>query len=196
MSVVKYNKYSVGYSAIVHGDIASFLKRTLTTADQTLVTSLIAEVEREICRQTRRQFHQVDTFYEEYPTGVSKFLLSNVPIKAITKIIIDGVEKTSNYTENVHYWIIDGQYVRFQTPLVASQNPYTGVRIEYSIDQFWGDDVKNLIKKMVSYEFLNSENAGVGLSNESFSDQSAGFNVSRFHKEKDELFKYYRMPNV
>lgn len=192
MPSVKKLDYQTGFSELTHANIAAFLKRTLTASEQTLVTSLIAEVERDLCRSCSRQFSDTAEIVEEFGSGFNKFDLYNLPIASIVKIEVDGVDVTANYTEGEDYWIIDELYVRFETPIV-SQNLYTGVKITYTIRKFWGSDILLLLKKWVSYEFLNSENAGVGVNNFSFADLSKTFNVAQFEKEKQKLISYYEM---
>lgn len=188
-------EYQTGYSGLTHTDIAAFLKRTLTSDDQTLVTSLIAEVERSLCALTNRQFKPSVDYYEEFGSGISEFELFNLPINSLTSIEVDGVDVTSNYTLGENYWIMDELYVKFETP-ITSQNIYTGVKLTYQIRQFWGDDVKLLLKKWVAYEFLNSENAGVGVSNFGFSDLNKTFNLSQYEKEKEKIINYYTLQHL
>ncbi|RMD67348.1 MAG: hypothetical protein D6822_08420 [Cyanobacteria bacterium J149] len=191
MAVYKTD-YQTGYTGITNTDVASFLKRTLTTSEQSLVDSLIAEVERSLCRECNRQFSEITEYYEVFESGISQFDLYNLPISAITKIEVDNVDVTSNYTLASDYWIIDGLYVKFETPIIST-DIYTGVKITYQIRKFWGDDIKLLVKKWAAYEFLNSENGGVGASSVNFSELSQTFNISQYQKEKEKVINYYKL---
>ena len=182
--------FQTGYSGITNAIIASFLQRTLTTAEQSLVDTLITDVEREICRETSRQFSETAEYYEEFGSGFNKFDLYNLPIESIEKIEIDNVDVTPSHTEGTTYWILDELYVRFETPLI-SQNAYTGVKLTYKIRKFWGKDIELLVKKMVAVEFLRSEDGGVALGNFSFSDTSQQFNQRQFNDNKKKVLDYY-----
>jgi len=191
MSFKKF-EYQTGYSGLTQADIATFLKRTLTTDEQTLVTSLITEVERSLCQMTNRQFKSGVDYYEEFGSGHSNFDLANVPVSSLTTIEVDGVDVTANYDLAEDYWVMDELYIKFQSP-ITSADLYTGVKLTYQIRQFWGEDVKLLLKKWISYEFLNSENAGVGVSNFGFSDLNKTFNVSQYQREKEKIISYYTL---
>ena len=192
-----FNKldYQTDYSGITNSDIASFLKRTLTTSEKTLVNELITEVERSLCTATSRQFRTGVDYEESFGSGISQFELFNVPISSITAIIVDGVDVTSNYTLGTDFWVLDELYVKFKTP-ITSTDLYTGVKIDYQIRKFWGEDIELLIKKWVSYEFLNSENAGIGVSNFSFSDLQKAFDTSKYLKDKERLISYYTLMHI
>jgi hypothetical protein len=194
MSFKKFD-YQTGFSGITFADIALFLKRTLTASEQTLVTSLIAEVEREICRSTSRQFSDTAEYYEEFRSGYSQFYLYNLPVASISLIEIDGVDMTSSYTEGSDYWILDEILIKFEVPIV-SQNLYTGVKLTYTIRKFWGEDIELLIKKMVAVNFLRSEDGGVALGSFSFADEAQQFNQRQFDIEKEKVINYYKSLSV
>ena len=118
--------FQTGFSGITNSDIALFLKRTLTTSEQLLVDSLITEVERSLCQATNRQFSDTAEYYEEFESGIDQFELYNIPINEITKIEIDNVDVTADYTLATDYWIINELYVKFLTPLIST-DLYTGI---------------------------------------------------------------------
>lgn len=191
---MSFNKldFQIGYSGLSHTDIASFLKRTLTADEQALVTSLISEVERSLCQLTNRQFKPSVDYFQEFGSGISEFELANVPISQLSEVSVDGVDVTENYTLGENYWIMDEIYIKFETP-ITSQNIYTGVKLSYQIRKFWGEDIKLFLKKWISYEFLNSENAGVGVSNFSFAELNKVLNVSQFNRDKEKIINYYTL---
>jgi hypothetical protein len=199
MSAVDGNLYqSSGFSGLTDTDIANFLKRTLSASEKTLVTSLITELESELCRATNRNF-KVDSggavpvpvqYYEYFNGGFTKIMPQNTPVDSLVAIEIDGVDKTSHYTENVNYWIYDN-FIVFASPVVGTSHNLKSVKITYTIKKFWGDDVILMLKKWVAYEFLKSENAGVGNSSMSFAEVAQTFDLNNFIKERDKvIFRY------
>jgi len=103
---------------------------------------------------------------------------------------VDGVDKTSYYTENDNYWIYDN-FIVFASAVVGAGYDQKAVKITYTLRPFWGSDLTLMLKKWVAYEFLNTENAGVGLNSMSFADMSQSFDVPRFMKERDKVIYRY-----
>lgn len=193
MTAIAKTDYQTGYSGVTHTAVAAFLQRTLTSAEQTLATSLIADVEAEICHACGRQFKASDkTYYELFRSGLSLFRLENYPVASISAIYVDGVDVTSDYDEGVDYYILDEVEVLFDSPLDASSNLYTGVRIEYAMRQFWGADLTSLIKKWVAQEFLASADGGVKLAGKSFAGSAENFDRAAFEKEKARILARYQ----
>jgi len=91
---------------------------------------------------------------------------------------------------NTNYFIYENTII-FTSPVVGATYPYNAVKIEYDIQKFWGEDVVNLLIKWVAFEYLNSENAGVAISNMNFDALSQNFDLAGFKKEKEEIiFRY------
>lgn len=190
MSAVFAKTFYTGYSNITSADIASYLKRTFTEAELALTDEIIASVESELANKCNRNFDTSLTYYETFNSGFTRVMLYNTPINSLKDIYIDGVKKTSLYVLNTDYFIYENMLV-FITPITGTNYPYNAVKIEYDIVKFWGEDVTNLIKKWVAYEFLNSENAGVGVKSMSFDTLSQDFDLATFNKQKEDLiFRY------
>jgi len=185
-----------GYSNITYSNIALLLKRSLKVGDQKLITNLIIKEEYKLASRCNRQFaYSSKVYYDTVDAGFSIFKPSTYPLSTLTKVLVDGVDKTSLYTENTNYWIKDRQ-IRFLVPIVSSSYAYNAVRLEYTIRQFWGYDVIDYLSKAVAVEFLASENAGVKLSNTSFADTSLTFDLNSFKSEQEDLIYRYSKPVI
>lgn len=198
MSAVDGNLYQTGYSGLTDTDISTFLKRTFTASEKVLVNNLITDLEDELCRATNRNFKVDDgaddptlvQYYEYFTADFLKVMVQNSPVNSMVAIEVDGVDKTSLYTENVNYWIYDN-YIVFSNTVVGTGYDLKSVKITYTIKKFWGRDVTLMLTKWVAYEFLKSENAGVGNSSMSFAEVAQTFDLNNFIKERDKvIFRY------
>lgn len=183
--------YQTGFSGLSYTDIGKYLKRTILASEQELVTNLIKEKEFELCSQTNRQFLYTNVeYWQKFNANITKVIPFNTPLNTLTKVEINGVDVTSQFILDYNYFIYDN-YIYFKTPLVASQDYHNAVKLTYTIRQFWGDDIKNLLKKWVALEFLASENAGVNDSSRSVSGVNESLDLAGFEKEKREvIFRY------
>lgn len=190
--------YQTGFSGIKNTDIASFLKRSFDSSENDLATKLIQYIEEEVCRRTNRNFKIDDgseeanliEYYEEFNAGATKYMPQNTPLNSLVKIEIDGVDKTSLYTEGTNYWVYDN-FFKFETGLVSNVYADKAVKLTYTLRKFWGYDLVLMIIKWVAYEFLKSENAGVGVNNMSFADIAQSFDLRGFESEKDRVIGRY-----
>jgi len=184
--------YQSGFSGLTHTNIASFLKRTLTASEQTLVTQLIKDKEIALCVYTNRQFGYGSNFeyYETINGGFTRFVPYATPVATLEEIIVDGVDVTANYTVNEDYFIYDNSII-FETPIVSASNNRRAVKLTYTVRQFWADDIKNLLTKWVALEFLSSEDGGVNTNNVTFGNLSKGLNLDMFEKEKMSIIYRY-----
>ena len=194
MSAVDGTLFYSGYSGVTPIHVANLLKRTLSDDEKALVVDIISSVEDEFARQCNRNFDNDRTYYQYFDNGFTKVYLLNTPINTLTAIVVDGMDRTSNYTENTHYCIYDS-YIRF-LEYVSGVSLFKAIRLEYTIKKFWGNDVKQLITKWAAYDFLNSDNAGVGLSSMSFEQISQTFNTDQFIKERKTVIGRYLKANV
>ena len=184
-------EYQTGYSELIATDIANYLKRSFNSADAILVTQLIIDKEFQLCSQCNRQFKVTNqTYFEYFDAPRTKFIPYASPVSAVSEIMVNGVDKTSSYAVGQDYFIYDN-LIAFYSPIIASTYSPRAIKLTYSLRQFWGQDVTNLIKKWVAVEFLNSENGGVATSQLSFSELSQSLDLGGFEKEKRQLiFRY------
>ena len=164
MADQKAKIYLSGWSLVTHSDVSSLLGKTLSTAEQTLITSLIKQVELYICRQCNRQFKLSQTYYETVDAGKSRYDVCNIPILAVTKITVDGNTKyeasgeDNSLTLNQDFFVYD-DYVEFATLVSSSVDNRNAMVLYYTIDEFWGEEVKLAITRFVSDLFVNREYA-------------------------------------
>ena len=198
MSAVDGKLYQIGFSGLEDTDISAFLKRSFTNTEKTLVDGLIKDAEEELCRATNRNFKIDDgaetptliEYYEYFSADFLKVMVQNSPVNSMVKIEVDGVDKTANYTENSNYWIYDN-FITFASAVVGTGYDQKAVKITYTLTKFWGRDVILMLTKWVAYEFLKSENAGVGISSMSFADISQNYDLRNFIKDRDKvIFRY------
>ena len=175
-------------------NVAMLLQRTFSEDEKALIVDLISSAEDEFARQCNRNFDDNRTYYEYFDNGFTKVTLLNTPIKTLEAIVVDGMNRTSNYTENTHYWIYDS-FIRF-IEYLSGVSLFKAIRLEYTIKKFWGNDVKMLITKWAAYDFLTSDNAGVGQTSMSFEQISQTFNVDQFIKERETVIGRYLKANV
>jgi hypothetical protein len=198
MSAVDGKLFQIGYSGLTDEDIASFLKRTFSESEKNLANKLIKGVESEFARLCNRNFlinNQATPpapieYYEYFNSGFVKVMPENNPIDKMVKIEIDGVDRTSEYIENNNYWV-RGYYIQFASPVISANYPEKAVKITYTLKQFWGDDVILMLTKWVAYDFLKSENGGIGLSSMSFAEVGQNFDIKSFKEEKEKVIGRY-----
>lgn len=183
--------YQTGFSGLTFTDIQTFLKRTFSTAEQTLATSLIKQKEYELCNLTNRQFLYTGVeYYEKFNAPLVTVFPYATPLSTLVKIEVDGIDKTSLYVLGRDYYVYDN-FFHFESPIVSAGNQHQAVKLTYTLKQFWGEDIKYLITRWVAVDFLASENGGVALSNMSFSGLSQGFDLATFNDDKHKIiFRY------
>lgn len=158
--------YKGGYSGLTYSDIAAFLSKTLSASEQTVVTALIADIEDYLCRACRRNFFiadgTTDNYYEVLDAGQDCYRPHNVPIKEITKINVDGTDwyvkggSSNRLVLGTDFFVYESK-VEFYVPPIASTYFKRKLTLYYSLDQFWGNDLKLAIMRWVSEIFLTRE---------------------------------------
>ncbi len=165
MADQKGDLYLAGYSGLTQSDISNFLGKTFSSQEQSLASSLIASVEDYIARQCRRNFKYSDSggdqvYFDTLSGGANEYMLHNFPVKAITKVVVDGVDITSQLTLGTDYTFDDNKiYFLTLVPLGGRTNIVI-LKVYYTIYQFWGEDLKTAIKQYVADVISNREYAG------------------------------------
>jgi len=198
MSAVDGKLFQTGYSGITAGSVALFLKRTFSEAENNLTALLIAQVEEEFARLCNRNFKIDDgassytliEYYEYFNSGFTLIMPENTPVNSMTKIEIDGVDRTDEYVEDSNYWI-RSNVIEFASPIISANYRQKAVKITYTLKKFWGADVVLMLTKWIAYEFLKSENAGIGLSSMSFAEVSQNFDIKSFKEDKERVIGRY-----
>ena len=192
------HEYPTGYSGLAHADIASFLQKTFTAGEQAAVTALIAEVESEISRRCDRAFKVAESQYKEVfdvPPQVDAFRTKHSPINSVVLITMEGetiYEANDNHGLKVHVYPNRLVIPEIPDPEYAER----ALEVTYTIKQFWGDDVKLAIKRVVGQLILNAENAGVPLITTSFGSMTETKDGQELVKHIDAVVKRYKLLNL
>lgn len=197
--------YYSGYSGLAHADIATFLQRTFTTQEQTIATALISSIEVFLAKKCNRNFlyqssgsTPTDTvYYDIVNAGQVSVDVKNGPIKEVTKIELDGVTKYDKTTPTTNTWALDVDFVvfedhiEFETIPSSSKNDKRAVKIHYSIEAFWGDDVKHAIKQWVSEIIGASTHGGKTITSVNYSGYSLNFTDSEIPEYVKQVISSY-----
>lgn len=167
MSDISVRKNKTGFSSLTYTDVANYLGVSLSSAEQTLITTLIEQVEDLLVTETRRQFFisTTDNFYQEFDGGKSCYWFEAFPVNEVTKIIVDGVTKyekggsNNTYTLNVDFFVYPNK-IEFEVDTSGSQYSHKNLIIHYNLEQFWGNTVKQAILQYVADLFSKREYAG------------------------------------
>lgn len=200
MTAFDGNLYLSGWSGLTYTDIQTFNGKTIPSANQTSVNNLIKSVEDYIERECARNFKVLatDDYYSEiFTSGKTSYQLSSYPI-TLKKIILnsqtvyDSSSQTNIYTLNLDFYI---KHNRIYFPGTAEASGYyNDLEFRYNISQFWGDDVKQAIIRVVSDIYLNRANSGKPITNMSFSGVSFGFLQDETTRMMKDIISYYRIP--
>lgn len=192
--------YQSGWSGLTYADIQAFNGKTIPSADQSPVANLIKSLEDYICRATGRNFLVVsgEEYYSEtFTSGEKRYTLKGFPF-TIKKIIVNSVTVydsasplTGQYILNTDFYIKHNKVI-FPNSLGAT-GYYNDVQIQYTITQFWGDDVKQAIIRVVSDIYLNKKYSGKSLNSFSFSGLSLDFKNDGLTQMLNDIISYYRV---
>jgi hypothetical protein len=201
MAAKKGNLYYSGYSGLTALQVASFLSKTLTTEEQQILNSIISAIELYIAKKCRRNFKYdlgADVYEETFDAGNVKYYFSNFPIKEITKITIDSADvyvkggNNNQYELNEDFFVYD-DYIVFETVIpTSSNNDRQSLKIQYNIDQFWGEDVVLAIKQWAAQIFSQKEYGGKNVSSFNFSGFSLSFSESEIPSYVKEIINSYK----
>ena len=170
MADQKGNQYISGFSGLAHADVSGYIGKTLTSAEQTLVGSLITMAEMYFCQQTHRNFLATSTtYYDIFNGGLVSYTPSNFPIKEVTKITLDGnivYEKggSSNKIVLGRDFFVFNDSIQFDLLQESTVDNRNALIIYYSIDTSFNADAKFALLLWVSNFFLNREMGGKDLS--------------------------------
>jgi len=189
MTAQKAYLYLNGYSGLTYTDIANLTGRTLSATEQALITDLISDYEDFIARQCKRQFviqskdvpAVAQDYFETADAGKYRYYYFNLPIKIVTKILLDGnviydaTQQTNQITLGVDFYVYT-DYIQFVTPPQSALDNHNALEIHYTIDKFWGNDVVLGIKRSVAETFLGGQYGGKDVNQLNTSGFSVSFN--------------------
>lgn len=196
--------YRSGYTGLVHGDIAKFLHKTLTTDEQTVVTGLIASIEKHIARQCERNLAPAgssNAYYETFDAGYNQYDLYNLPVKEVTKITLDG---NSVYVKgggsntldlNTDFFVYPG-YIEFDTAPESATDNRQALKIYYEIETIADEDLVLAVKQWVSDIFLSSEYAGKSMTSVGVQGANMSFSPDSIPSYIKLVIENYRVPRL
>lgn len=201
MADINGKLYKSGYSGLTQADVAAFISKTLSAPEQTVVTSLIADIEDFICRACRRNFFiadgSTDQYYEIVDAGKEEYYLTNGPIKEILKITVNSTDwyvkggSSNKLTLGTDLFVYENK-VLFETVPYSSINDRRAMTIYYSIEQFWGGDLKLAIQRWVAETFLAREYGGSSPSRFNVQGFSLDFNTANLPDYIQSVVESYR----
>jgi len=190
-----------GYTALTYSDIQTFLGKTLTTAEQSLVTSIIAVKEVEFAKRCKRNFLDSSTNYyvEKVDAGQQKIYLRNFPIHEVLKISLDGTIVLYDKTQSTNQYTLGVDFAVSPVALIFNTVPYSmknfnvmALSIEYDIETVVNEDIKDIIKKMVAVEFCSKQYGGITPTSLNANGIQISFGVDGFTKEIESAVYRYR----
>ncbi len=200
----KANLFYSGYSELTPNDIGNFIGKELSSTEQAVINSLIQSMELHIARNCNRNFlHDLsgNSYYQVFDAGKKEYCTFNLPIKEITKIELDGdieydIEEESNdYVLGSDFFVYD-EGITFYTITKSSINDRNALKIYYTIEEFWGEDVKLAIKRWVSEIFLSREYGGKKVTSFNFSGYSLDFSEDEIPEYIKEVISNYKKPII
>ena len=198
MTIKDATLFYTGFSGVTHADISSFLGKSLSTAEQTLVGQLVLMIEDYIVHECRKNFYYVDgstdqSYQEFLDGGEEEYILSNYPIKEVLKIIIDGVTK---YEKGVaSQWTLGTDFFVYPYKILfeqATDSEYRGLEIDYTIKKFWGDDVKFGIIQWIAEIVTSKEYGGRDVTSANVDGLSLSFNTKKLPDYISNLIARYK----
>lgn len=194
-------QYWSGYTGLTYNDVQTFLGKTLTTAEQTLVTSIIAVKEVEFAKRCKRNFLDLDTTYysEKHDAGQSKIYTKNFPINEVKKIVLDGTITLYDKTLSSNQYTLGVDFAVSPVAIIFNTVPYSlknfntlALTIEYDISDVLNEDIKDIIKKMVAVEFCSKQYGGITPTSLNANGISISFGIDGFTKEIESAVHRYR----
>lgn len=196
--------FVAGFTGVANTDIAGFTGKTLTSAEQTLITGLISSIETTIARQCGRNFLDLgntDSYYETFDADYQKYYPFSYPLKEIRKIEIDGVAVYTKGGNNNALTLgrdlfCYPSYVLIDPPRQSSVDNRQALKIYYAIENVVGDDMKLAVKQFVSDIFLNRENAGKSVSSVNVAGVSLSFDPNSLPNYIKTVIATYKKPRI
>lgn len=174
-------------------DLAKYLRREFSPSESDQAQKIITAIELEIARRCRRPFaitlSDEEIVYSEYFDLPGKtFFTAGFPIKNIEAININAVD--AGLVANADYYIYDDAVVfEFGT---FNHRLKKGLEIQYTIEQFWGEDLVIAILKLAGVAWLNAEDGGVAKTELGFASIRQAYDLPEFNKHIDQVVNSYK----
>ncbi len=205
MAVKKADIYYSGFTKLTALQVGNFLGKELNEQEQSFVNSLIPALELHLVKSCNRNFlydMKNDIYEDILDAGKSKYYLSNYPLKEISLITLDGItqydknDATKPYKLNSDFYVYD-DYIEFYSTIPSSSlNNRRALKIQYTIDQFWGEDVIFAVKQWAAQIFTQREYGGKNVSSFNFSGYSVSFNSQDVPQFVKDVINSYRKPLI
>lgn len=166
MAEYKVTEYQSGWSGLTYADVEAQVGKVFPTADQAAITNLITKIELMICGLCHRQFKNggSEIYVERVPSNTARFFAKAFPVSTVTNIKINDVAVSGLVSGN-QYGILYPNEIALN--LLGIQSNLDKVEIYYTIEKFWGDDIKLAIVQYIT-KILNDQKAGGDLRDFSF----------------------------
>lgn len=177
--------YQSGYTGLTGADLANYLRREYSPEELDQAQMLIKSVELDIASECRRPFEYRGSFSERFNLPAHTIYTHAFPILEVEKFMIGEEEVDVDYT-------IEGSSILFPTGVFGFERINKGLEVIYTIPQFWGDDVKNLVLKLAGQAMLNAEDGGVTKKEFSFVATRMVMDYDKFEKERRAIISKYK----
>lgn len=206
MPAVKPGQYIAGYSGITPDDIAKHMKATFDATDTEVCTEAIEAVEIELARLTGRNFAYMDgedrqEYYQVFNGGLSRYDLLASPVDTIKKIELDGEvvydidDETKPYVLGTDFYVSD-RMIEFAYKQMGGLSNKNVLKVYWTIQEFWGADVRLAIKKWVADIMRERETNGKNLKKFSFSGLTYEYDNKETQSAIDRVISNYSIPFV
>lgn len=187
----KADVYLAGYTGLSSSSVADFLGKSFSDKEHAVATSLIAAYEHYIAKVCRRNFlydlgsddaGNLNRYIELLDGGLYEYFLHNFPIAEVLRIelddkmLYDSTDLSNNsYIKGQDFVIENGSLCFTNQQFSNRLTQRNTVKIYYTIEQFWGDDVVQAITQWVADTMSSREYAGKQVASFSFSGYSVNF---------------------
>ena len=206
MPAIKPGQYLTGYSGVTPSDVEKYMKASFDAADTEVCEEAIKAVEMEISRLTDRNFAYIDgtdkqQYYQVFDGGHYAYDLAAYPLDEIVKIEIDGTVKydvddeTKPYVLGTDFYTYD-EMIEFPYKQVGGLSNRNVVKIYWTMQQFWGDDIRLAVKKWVADIMRDRATDGKTIKKFSFSGLTYEYENKDTKTILDHIVTTYKRPIV
>lgn len=179
MTIYDSQLYHTGFTKITPDEIGSILGRDLSDDETSYLTALIPALELSFARACNRNF-LLQPYFEYFPGDSDMYSFGSTPVSEITKIVVSGQTMYEAEGEGENEWNLNEHFFVYPEKLILSSAlaifpPYNALRVEYSLSQFWGHDVRIAIIQWVQDMLQKKDYAGRSLKKYSFASLSLEF---------------------
>ena len=199
-----------GWSGLTSSSVSALTGRTLTDGEATLCATLILSFEAWLANQCNRNFvyqsQDSSPVAQQYYMTVDAlkgiYFPYNRPVDTVKSILLSGVEvyNSSNQTNvmelGTDFIVYEDRIEVVNQPRYTTDNPDNQLKIYYTIQKFWSEDVTLAVLKRVSEFFLNRESAGNMPTSINVPGMTQSFNSSDVPLYVQSVINQYRLITV